>query len=95
MTAPPPPPPEALEPALPERPRLSINGVPVRPEELGRNLSPAVLLMLSVSKERYEPPEASPEEPLRTWLDGISSRTLAVVLVLLGLGVVALLLLAR
>jgi hypothetical protein len=67
----------------------------VRPEDLGRTLSPAVLLMLSVTKEPYEPPAPRPEEPLRTWLDGMSSRTLAVVLVLLGLGVVALLLLAR
>jgi hypothetical protein len=95
MTAPPPTPSETPEPAPPERPRLLINGEPVRPEDLGRNLSPAVLLMLSVSKEPYEPPEAPPEEPLRTWLDAIPSRTLVVVLVLLGLGLVALLLLAR
>jgi hypothetical protein len=67
----------------------------VRPEDLGRDLSPAVLLMLSITKERYEPPEVTPEEPLRTWLDAIPSRTLAVVLVFLGLGVVALLLMAR
>jgi hypothetical protein len=51
--------------------------------------------MLSVTKEPYVPPEVPPEEPLRTRLDAIPSRTLAVVLVLLGLGVVALLLLAH
>jgi hypothetical protein len=95
MTAPPPIPTEAPEPAPSERPRLLINGEPVRPEDLGRNLSPAVLLMLSVTKEPYVPPEVPPEEPLRTRLDAIPSRTLAVVLVLLGLGVVALLLLAH
>ncbi len=95
MTAPPSPPPESPEPASPERPRLLINGEPVRPEDLGRNLSPAVLLMLSVTKEPYEPPAASPENPRRTWLDAIPSPTVGVVLVLIGLGVVALLLLAR
>jgi hypothetical protein len=77
-----------------ERPRLIINGESVRPEELGRNLSPSVQLRLSISKEPYVPPEPLPPEMLaRTRVESLPPRTLAVVLVLLGLGLAALFLL--
>ena len=93
MTAPPSTPPEPPEPVPPERPRLLINGEPVRPEDLGRSLSESVLLRLSVAPEPHVPPEPPREEPLRTWVDALPTRTLVVALVVLGLGLAALLLL--
>jgi hypothetical protein len=52
-----------------------------------------VLLRLSVTKEPYVPPEPPREEPLRTWVDALPTRTLVVALVVLGLGLAALILL--
>jgi hypothetical protein len=71
------------EPVSSERPRLLINGEPVRPEELGRGLSAAVLLLLSAPSKPPAPPariapKANPA--LALW-------RLGVLLVLVGLGV--------
>ncbi|QRN93405.1 hypothetical protein JRI60_29945 [Archangium violaceum] len=97
MTAPPLPPSETPGPASPERPRLIINGEPVRPEELGRNLSASVQLRLSIRKEPYEPPEPLPHAPVRASVkvSAFPSRALGVLLVLLALGMAALVLLRR
>ncbi|QRK07040.1 hypothetical protein JQX13_44475 [Archangium violaceum] len=79
-----------------EPPRLIINGEPVRPEDLGRNLSPSVQLRLSISKDPYVPPEPlPPKAPSRTRVEALPPRTLVVVLVLLGLGLAALFLLLQ
>ncbi|REG37422.1 hypothetical protein ATI61_101406 [Archangium gephyra] len=92
--APPSTPPETPEPAASERPRLIINGEPFLPEDLGRSLSPSVLLRISVTKEPYVPPEEPPRPmPLPARVDALPVRTLAVILVLLGLGLAALILL--
>lgn len=96
MTAPPSTPPETPEPvASDERPRLIINGEPFRPEELCRSLSESVLLRLSVTKEPYEPPPPPPphRKPLPARVEALPTRTLAVILALLGLGLAALVLL--
>lgn len=94
MTASPPTPPETPEPAGSERPRLIINGEPFRPEDLGRSLSESVLLRLSVTKEPYEPPAPPPHrKPLPARVEALTTRTLAVILALLGLGLAALILL--
>jgi hypothetical protein len=93
MTAPPSTPPETPEPVASERPRLIINGEPFRPEDLGRSLSESVLLRLSVTKEPYVPPEPPRREPLAAQVEALPTRTLAVILVLLGLGLAALILL--
>ncbi|WP_257447167.1 hypothetical protein [Archangium lipolyticum] len=97
MTASPAPPTETSEPASPGRPRLIINGEPVRPEDLGRGLSASVQLRLSISKEPYEAPEPLPRKPVRASLNvsAFPSRALGVLLVLLALGVAALVLLLR
>lgn len=93
MTAPPSTPPETPEPVVSERPRLIINGEPFRPEDLGRSLSESVLLRLSVEKEPYVPPEPPRREPLSARVEALPTRTLAVILLLLGLGLAALILL--
>ncbi|HZH16950.1 MAG TPA: hypothetical protein VE057_21515 [Archangium sp.] len=95
MPAPPFTPPETPEPVVSERPRLIINGEPFRPEDLGRSLSESVLLRLSVEKEPYEPPAPPPprREPLPARVEALPTRTLAVILLLLGLGLAALILL--
>ncbi|WNG58535.1 hypothetical protein F0U59_30170 [Archangium gephyra] len=86
-------PPETPEPAASERPRLIINGEPFPPEDLCRCLSPSVLLRLSVIKEPYVPPEPTGPMPVPAWVETLPARTLAVILVLLGLGLAALILL--
>ncbi|HYO71309.1 MAG TPA: hypothetical protein VEU33_35040, partial [Archangium sp.] len=86
-------PPETPEPAASERPRLIINGEPFRSEDLCRSLSQSVLLRLSVTKEPYVPPEPPPPMPLPARVEALPIRTLAVILVVLGLGLAALILL--
>ncbi|KFA92544.1 hypothetical protein [Archangium violaceum] len=86
-------PPETPEPVASERPRLIINGEPFPPEDLCRSLSPSVLLRLSVTKEPYVPPEPRRPMPLPERVEALPARTLAVILVLLGLGLAALILL--
>ncbi len=96
MTAPSSPPFETPEPASPERPRLIINGESVRPEDLGKDLSPSVQLRLSIQVEPYEEPEPLPRRPVRRASGAVSafpSWALGVLLVLLALGVAALMLL--
>ncbi|MFY0568119.1 hypothetical protein ACN28E_30395 [Archangium lansingense] len=93
MTAPPSVPPETSEPSPSERPRLIINGEPMLPEDLGRNLSESVLLRLSVTKEPYEPPEPPRGKSLPAQVEALPTLTLAVILVLVGLGLAALILL--
>ncbi|WP_143195616.1 hypothetical protein [Archangium sp. Cb G35] len=86
-------PPETPEPAASERPRLIINGEPFPPEDLCQSLSPSVLLRLSVTKEPYVPPEPRRPMTLPARVEALPARTLAVILVLLGLGLAALILL--
>jgi hypothetical protein len=97
MTAPSSPPPETPEPASPERSRLIINGQPVRPEDLGRDLSASVQLRLSIRVEPYEAPEPLPREPVRASrkVSASPAWALGVLLVLLALGMAALVLLPR
>lgn len=77
MTETDPPPPEPPAPTSPERPRLLINGEPMRPEELGRMLSEATLRRLHDPKARPStmietldlpppPTEPGPEHPPRS-----------------------------
>ena len=93
MTAPPSTPPETPEPTDSGRPRLIINGEPVRPEELCQSLSESVLLRLTVTKEPYVPPEPPRREPLPARVEALPTWTLVVILTLLGLGLAALVLL--
>lgn len=90
MTAPPSSPPETVPS---EQYRLIINGELVRPEELGRSLSPSVLLRLRVTKEPYVPPVPPRHTPPPAPVEALPAWTLVVSLALLGLGLAALLLL--
>lgn len=80
MTATSPPQSEPDAPAVPERPRLLVNGEPMRPEDLGQCLSPSVLQRLHSPKvpdppttetlelPPVEPPgSARPSRPARSW----------------------------
>lgn len=95
MTAPSSKRPETSEPLPSGRPRLIINGEPVRPEELGRNLSASVQLRLSISKEPYVPPESLPEPPPPARDSARPVPRWGLILVVLGLLVGAALLLLR
>jgi hypothetical protein len=70
----------------------------MRPEDLGRELSPSVQLRLSIRVEQYEEPERLPRRPMRRAPRAVSafpSWALGVLLVLLALGVASLVLLPR
>jgi hypothetical protein len=85
MTAPDSSSPNPSEPSAAERPRLVINGVPVRPEDLGRDLSASVLRRLSVEPERAERPrglERMPGAGRASWALGIAFLGGALVLAL-------------
>ncbi|PTL85320.1 hypothetical protein [Vitiosangium sp. GDMCC 1.1324] len=96
MTAPSSKSPETPAPVPSERPRLIINGEPVRPEDLGRNLSASVLLRLSITKEPYVPPEPLPElSPPPVEVTAFSALRWGILLAVLGLVAVAALLFLR
>ena len=75
MTAPASEHPDSTEPVSEERPRLLINGQPVRPEDLGRGLSAALQQRLSAPaplassrRSRLLAPEPPRERTLNLWL---------------------------
>ncbi len=84
MTAPDSSSPASTEPSE-SRPRLVINGVPVRPEDLGRSLSESVLRRLDViaarERSRAGTSEPRPVRPRTPWAMGT-------VFLLVGLGLV-------
>ncbi|MET0406472.1 MAG: hypothetical protein ABW123_28910 [Cystobacter sp.] len=73
--------PASSESSTPEKPRLVINGVPVRPEDLGRSLSEAVRRRLNVAPERFDGAPLALEEPSAPgrapWLLGVLAVAVA------------------
>jgi hypothetical protein len=82
MTGPPSSLPASSEPSPPEKPRLVINGVPVRPEDLGRGLSESVRRRINAEPKRIP----TPLEPMRAAARGRAPWLLGVLVVAVALG---------